>query len=381
MDTLILKLGLALAIELLVGIERGWRERDAPAGSRTAGVRTYGISGLLGGLFAALATAFQDVSVYIAGFLGFALIFAWFKSREAEHDEEFSVTGVVVGLSVFALGGLAVAGDYRVAAAAGAALAGVLASREVLHRLLKRLSWIELRSALMLAVMTAIGLPLLPDRPIDPWGGFNPREVWFFTVLAATISFAGYIAVRLLGSAKGLLVSGLAGALVSSTAVTVAFARTAKAGGNPRPLAGAASLAAMVSLLRVATITLVVEPQVVSAIGPPVLVAAIIFAASGLVLVSSVEGQGDQALSARNPFDIAPLMLFAVLFGLIATTSAALVDQFGSGSLVAASAVSGIVDVDVATLTALRMVKQAMPTEIVGQAVWRRLPSMPLRVS
>ena len=369
MDTLILKLGLALAIGLLVGIERGWRERDAPAGSRTAGVRTYGISGLLGGLFAALATAFHDVSVYIAGFLGFALIFAWFKSREAEHDEEFSVTGVVVGLSVFALGGLAVAGDYRVAAAAGAALAGVLASREVLHRLLKRLSWIELRSALMLAVMTAIGLPLLPDRPIDPWGGFNPREVWFFTVLAATISFAGYIAVRLLGSAKGLLVSGLAGALVSSTAVTVAFARTAKAGGNPRPLAGAASLAAMVSLLRVATITLVVEPQVVGAIGPPVLVAAIIFAASGLVLVSSVEGQGDQALSARNPFDIAPLMLFAVLFGLIATTSAALVDQFGSGSLVAASAVSGIVDVDVATLTALRMVKQAMPMEIVGQAV------------
>ena len=86
--------------------------------------------------------------------------------------------------------------------------------------------------------------------------------------------------------------------------------------------------------------------------------------ASGLVLVSSVEGQGDQALSARNPFDIAPLMLFAVLFGLIATTSAALVDQFGSGSLVAASAVSGIVDVDVATLTALRMVKQAMPDQI-----------------
>ena len=109
-----------------VGIERGWRERDAPAGSRTAGVRTYGISGLLGGLFAALATAFHDVSVYIAGFLGFALIFAWFKSREAEHDEEFSVTGVVVGLSVFALGGLAVAGDYRVAAAAGAALAAFL---------------------------------------------------------------------------------------------------------------------------------------------------------------------------------------------------------------------------------------------------------------
>ena len=115
----------------------------------------------------------------------------------------------------------------------------------------RRLSWIELRSALMLAVMTAIGLPLLPDRAIDPWGGFNPWEVWFFTVLTAAISYLGYIAVKVLGSAKGLLVSGLAGALVSSTAVTVAFARTAKAGGNPRPLSGAAALAAMVSVLRV----------------------------------------------------------------------------------------------------------------------------------
>ena len=176
--------------------------------------------------------------------------FAWFKSREAEHDDDFSVTGVIAALSVFALGGLAVAGDYRAASAGGAALAAVLASREVLHGLVRRLSWIELRSALMLAVMTAIGLPLLPDRAIDPWGGFNPWEVWFFTVLTAAISYLGYIAVKVLGSAKGLLVSGLAGALVSSTAVTVAFARTAKAGGNPRPLSGAAALAAMVSVLQ-----------------------------------------------------------------------------------------------------------------------------------
>lgn len=55
MDELILRLGIALAIGLLVGLERGWRERDAPAGSRTAGIRTYGIAGLLGGVLAALS--------------------------------------------------------------------------------------------------------------------------------------------------------------------------------------------------------------------------------------------------------------------------------------------------------------------------------------
>jgi uncharacterized membrane protein (DUF4010 family) len=93
-----------------------------------------------------------------------------------------SVTGVVAALAVFALGGLAVLGDYRAAAAGGVALAGVLASREPLHRLLGRISWIELRSVLLLAGMTAIVLPLLPNRTIDPWAasihgrsGSSPR--------------------------------------------------------------------------------------------------------------------------------------------------------------------------------------------------------------
>ncbi len=311
----------------------------------------------------------RSLSVYAAGFIGFALIFAWFKSRESHHDEEFSVTGVVAGLAVFALGGLAVAGDYRVAAAGGAILAGVLACREVLHGLLKRLSWIELRSALLLAAMTAVGLPLLPNRTIDPWEGFNPWEVWFFTVLAAGISYLGYIAVRVLGYSRGLLVSGLAGALVSSTAVTVAFAQTARTGSDPLPLAGAASLAAMVSLLRVGTIVLIVEPRVLGVAGLPILAATGFFAAFGAALMFRTGHDHDRARPSRNPFDLRALMLFAALFAVAATASAALVGELGSVSLVATSAVSGVVDVDVAVLTALRMVNQGMPLEVVGQAV------------
>ena len=234
---------------------------------------------------------------------------------------------------------------------------------------MKRLSWIELRSALMLAVMTAIGLPLMPDRAIDPWGGFNPWEVWFFTVLTAAISYLGYIAVKVLGSAKGLLVSGLAGALVSSTAVTVAFARTAKAGGNPRPLSGAAALAAMVSVLRVMTVVLVIQPQIIRTVGPAALAAAAAFALSGLVLIARSTDKDNSEVSAKNPFELVPLLIFAALFALVSTASAALVGMLGSGSLVVTSALSGAFDVDVAVLTALRMVGQAVSPEIVGQGV------------
>jgi uncharacterized membrane protein (DUF4010 family) len=187
-DTTIARLALALAIGLLVGLERGWRERGEPAGSRTAGIRTYGATGLLGGVVAALAAALSAPSIMVAGFVSFAAIFAWFKYREDRHDESYSVTAVVAAVLVFALGALAVVGDYRAAAAGGAILAGLLASRETLHGALRKLTWVELRSAIVLAVMTAVILPLLPDRTIDPWGGFNPRQVWFFTVLTAALS-------------------------------------------------------------------------------------------------------------------------------------------------------------------------------------------------
>ncbi|RWA63166.1 MgtC/SapB family protein [Mesorhizobium sp.] len=369
MDTLIARLGLALAIGLLVGLERGWRERDAPDRSRTAGIRTFGISGLLGGIVIALANALGAVSVLVGGFIAFAAIFAWYKAREAAHDEDFSVTSVIAGLGVFALGALSVAGDYRAAAAGGAALAAVLASREILHGLLRRLTWIELRSALMLAVMTAIVLPLLPNRTMDPWGGFNPWEVWFLTVLMASISFAGYVAIRVLGGTRGLLVSSLAGAVVSSTAVTITLARSAASAANPLPLAGAASLAAMVSILRVCTVVLAIEPSLLATVGMPALAASVAFALCGIFLLTNHGRDPEKGTPTRNPFELGPLLLFAMLFAIVSTASAALAAQFGGHGLLASSALAGMFDVDVSVLSALRLVKHSVSVEAVGLAV------------
>jgi uncharacterized membrane protein (DUF4010 family) len=369
MDTLIARLGLALAIGLLVGLERGWRERDAPEGSRTAGIRTYGISGLLGGTSAALADALDAALVLVAGFLGFAAVFAWFKTREASHDEDFSVTGVFAGLGVFLLGALAVVGDLYAAAAAGTALAAVLASREVLHGLLKRLTWIELRSAMILAVMTAIVLPLLPDRTIDPWDGLNPWEVWFFTVLTAAISYFGYVAMRVFGGTRGLIVSAVTGAVISSTAVTVALGRAAKTEPAALPMAGAASLAAMISILRVCLIVAIVQPQVLGAIAPAAIATSAGFGAAGVLLLARRGENASISQAVRSPFDIVPLLLFALLFAVVSTLNAALAGYVGTGGLLATTAVSGAIDVDVAVLSTLRLVGTSASVEIAGEAV------------
>jgi uncharacterized membrane protein (DUF4010 family) len=364
-----LRLAVALSIGLLVGLERGWREREGPPGSRTAGLRTFGIFGLLGGIFAVLAAEMNAPIIFAAAFLGVAALFGLFQYHEAGHDQNFSVTGVMAGLGVFGLGGLAISGDYRVAAAGGAALAAILASREILHTTLQRLSWIELRSALVLAVMTTIILPLLPNRAIDPWGGLNPREIWFFTVLIASISFAGYVAVRVLGETRGLLVSALAGALASSTAVTVALARMAHSAPQARPLVGAAALAGMVSILRVLIVTALLRPELLHHVAPPALCAASVLAATGCVLLFRSSGVQQPQDLLRNPFELRALLLFAALFALVSTASAALVDRFGGASLPATSALSGMFDVDVAVLSAVRLDATQVGLPMMGEAI------------
>src|SRR5262249_61436830 len=122
----------------------------------------------------------------------------------------------------------------RMGAAAAVAAAGILATREAIHGLVEKITWPELRSGLVLLAMTCIALPILKDDPIGPFGGVNPREVWIIAILLAGISFLGYLAVKVLGVSRGVLLAAAAGGLVSSTAGTLTNARPAPAGaGGP----------------------------------------------------------------------------------------------------------------------------------------------------
>lgn len=364
-----MRFAIALAIGLVVGVERGWREREAPPGQRTAGVRTFTLIGLLGAVFGALGNALGSSLVLGFGFLGFAGVFAWFTMHEAEHDHDFSVTSTVTGLLVFALGAMCAVGDAQVAAALGVVVAGILASREHIHGWVERLTWAELRSALLLLAMTVIVLPLLPNAASPALAGINPREIWLFTVLTATISFAGYAAIRIAGTSTGIVISALAGALVSSTAVTVALARRAASGEPAGVLAGGAALAGSVSLLRTAAITMMIAPALLPKLGPPVAAAAILFLAAGFWLVRADSKTHNGAAPLGNPFELKPLLLFALAFGVISALNGWLTQRYGEGGIYISSAAVGLMDVDVATLSAARLSGTAISIDVAAGAI------------
>ncbi|MGA7268881.1 MAG: DUF4010 domain-containing protein, partial [Aestuariivirga sp.] len=285
------RLGLALAIGFVIGLERGWRERDEEEGQRTAGLRTFTLIGLLGGVLGALSTG-GDRSLLAAAFAILGAVLGVFLWREGQKHEDLSATTFVAALVTFALGAFAVLGDTTIAAGAAVATLLLLANKETLHGWLARITWPELRSGLLLAAMTFIALPLLPDRAIDPWQAINPHEIWLMTILIAAVSFAGYAAVKIAGPQRGLVLAATLGGLVASTAVTLSLARLARvSAAHVRMLSGAILAAGAVMLLRVLAVVALLNTPLASGLAPVLLAAAV---ASGLIAAALVGGAAPQ---------------------------------------------------------------------------------------
>jgi len=361
------RLGLALAIGLLAGVERGWREREAAEGRRTAGVRTYALSGLLGGVAAALSQALGDWA-FVAVAFPFAAAFILFKQREQADEQDHSVTGVVAALLVFALGAYAVVGDMRVAAAAGVVAVGLLASKSLLHAWLRRLTWAELRSAIVLLAMTFVLLPALPNRGFGPYESVNPYELWALTIGLAGVSFVGYAATRIFGPSRGPILGSAVGALISSTAVTLHLAREERRAPSAVAHAGMALLAGAVMAVRMGVIALLLSPELFQRLAATlgVFAGASIMAAA---LTFRVRGPATTTAALKSPFDLVSVCKFAVVLGAVMAGARILSGLYGASGLLVVSALAGLADVDAVTVTASRMAAGGLDLRLAAYAV------------
>jgi len=367
-DAIFQRLGLALAIGLLVGLERGWKAREAAEGERVAGLRTYALSGLLGGLSALIAIPASPIFLPIA-FAVYAATIAVFHYRAAS-DSDFSATSLVASLLTFALGAYAVLGDSKVAGASAVAMTLLLAFKEPLHSWLKNLTWPEIRSFFTLVAMTFLLLPILPSRAVDPWGLIVPAEIWLFAVLIAGMSFVGYVAVKAMGPEKGTALAGLAGGLASSTATTLTFARMSREQtSSEQLLAGGVLLASAVMVVRVLIIVTAINAGLLLPLIGPLGAAFLLLLSVGVYLSlrqrldKQVEKE-PQAIVMDSPFNLRSVFGLAAFIAAVMVFSQLAARFFGASGTYVIAALSAMADVDAIALSLARQAYRELSVEV-----------------
>jgi uncharacterized membrane protein (DUF4010 family) len=340
-------LAFALAIGLMVGLQRGWQSREAPAGSRVAGFRTFGLLGLGGGVAALLPPLFGAILLAAAAatlVVGYA--------RALEPDDQ-SATSTVAGLLTLALGAYAALGHHVEALAATAILVLLLAMRRQLHRFLAGLTAAEIEAATRFAIVALVILPLMPDRSMGPLDAWNPRQLWLVIVLVLGLSFAGYVAARRIGPARGLIATAAAGALVSSTAVTASYARRLRiSSAADGPLIAGIAVASAIMYARVLLLTAILAPFALVPLALAMVPAGLVSGTLAWLAVRRTPAvASEQELKLGNPLEFGPALALAAFVALLAVASRWTQQQFGDAGIGALLLLTGFADVDAAVIT------------------------------
>lgn len=370
-QTLFYHLGVALVIGLLIGVERGWQRREAKEGERVAGVRTYGLTGLLGGCAALLANPLGPL-VFGLIFLGVVTVFtaAYLANLRRENGIDVSVTSLIAALLVFIFGAMAASGMVAQAVAAGVVTLLLLEYKPLLHRWLLALEEGELRAGSKLLLISAVVLPLLPNQGYGPWQALNPYAMWWMVVLVAAISFIGYFALKLGGARRGAVLTGLFSGLVSSTALTLHFSRLSRQEpAMTTSLATGILLACGTMFPRMLLVASLLNPHLFMPLLLPVgLMAGLTYGAAGWYWFTGQHPSSTAHIQLQNPLELKTAILFGVLLAVIMLLGKALQEWVGAAGVLVLAAASGVADVDAITLSLSRLSLNglALPTAVFG---------------
>ncbi|ANQ84869.1 MgtC/SapB family protein [Azoarcus olearius] len=362
---------IAIGIGLLIGLER---ERVPSA---RAGLRTFGLVGMLGALAALLGQSLHSIAPLAVGMAAVAtmIIAAYLRHPDPTDPGTTSVAALLV---CFCLGAAVWYGYARLAVMLAVGTTVLLYFKAELRGMVARLSARDLISILQFSVLSLVILPILPDEEFGPYQALNPYQIWLMVVLISGVSLAGYAALQIAGARYGAAFVGLFGGLASSTATTLVYARNARESDAVAPMAALVILMAnLVMVVRVTAIAAVVSPAVVpglAAVAAPALVPGV------LALLWNWRQLGGTAVlpSTGNPTELRTALGFGVLYAVVLLCAAWLSDLVGTGGLYLLAIVSGLTDVDAITLSSLRLFNldklEAGPTVVaIGLAMFANL--------
>ncbi|HKL03485.1 MAG TPA: MgtC/SapB family protein [Cryomorphaceae bacterium] len=352
-----LNLVVPLGIGLLIGIERGWSQRKQDEGKRVAGLRTFSLTGLLGGVSALIAQS-QTMWFLPAAILGLAFLVSVSHYLEAKDGRDFGVTSKVALFLTFALAAWSVFDQKIAALSAAVVVTAILGFKPTLHKWLHFLKPEEVYAGIKLLIISVVLLPLLPDQGYGPYEALNPYWIWWMVVLISGLSFMGYMAMKSFGSKAGAFITGIIGSMASSTAVTISLARLARKHTENKVFITSALLAAVVMFVRVIIEVSIVNNKLLSALWLPVaaMVGVLLLGAFWTYYRSSSQAS-ENNIQLDSPLQLKTALKFGLLLAGILLLSEFLSDRFGDGGVIVLSIVAGLGDVDAITLSLSEMGK------------------------
>ncbi len=359
---------LALLAGLLIGLERE-QSRPSPEEQRTflGGIRTYPLIALLGAVSLLLSKVVGPWALVTAG-LGLSILLALSYWRDAT-DGHTGITSESSALLTFFLGAFSVANDVlapvtsRAVVVASIAVTStlLLSGKAELRQFTTKLSRNDVIATLKFLVVAVVVLPVLPNEPLGPYGVLNPFRIGVMMALIAGVGFVGYVAMRMWGAGRGMLLTGAIGGLASSTAVTLsASANARKSPSLAKVSALAVIIASTVMCLRLLGVLFVAE----ASLGRVLIVALGAMAAVGLAAalffyLRKEKGAGEaEAVKLENPFELSSTLKFGALFVVVLVVSRWAQNSFGDSGAYVTGLLAGSTDVDAISLSMANLVKE-----------------------
>lgn len=367
----VLQLAAALAIGLLIGSERGWSGRESREGTRVAGVRTFGVIGLMAGVSVMLAQQL-DVLLLVAVFVAVAALVIVAHVLDFRSDQDRGTTTAFVMLLTFLLSAWAAGGQPLPALGVATVVVALLGYKRTLHRWLEKLSAEEFTSGVILLLISVVMLPLLPDQGYGPWQALNPYWIWWMVVLISSLSFAGYVAMKFTGRRLGTLITAIAGGLASSTAVTITLANFCRQQQHKQLFVAGILVAASIMFVRVIIEVSIVNAALLPLLWMPLmLMFAGILVAAGFFWRNHKQSAADlsQEIKLPNPLQLATAIKFGLLLALILLLSRALTERFGDSGVYVLAVASGLMDVDAITLSLAKMAQGEIAPQVAATGI------------
>ena len=367
-DTDILKfLAVALAAGLIIGFERGWHERTTAEGQRVAGIRTFALIGLSGDLVSIIGVSLS-VALSVAITLGFVglLVAIRIGARDAS---DIGATTEVASIVAFSLGVLAGMGHVVPKIAGAVVTALLLGAKPALHRWLSAIEEKELSATLQFLLISAVVLPLLPNEGYGPYVALNPYRLWLMVVLVAGLSFAGYLIVKLMGTGRGVILTGITGGLVASTATSLALLRAARVDSEVRSSVPAAVIATnTIMVMRMPLLAIAIHPPLLPNIAIPF--AALALAGLGLTAAlwpsEQVSREPRAPIVHSNPLALQTALGFAVVLAIVTLLVEAIKNRVGTVGIYGLATLSGLIDVDAITLSLADQASRQLDADVVA---------------